>query len=146
MRIYRIYRTPSYIFDKLAWPLVLIASGLILLWVIVSAITAPEHDFQYSHSVDNGVIKKIYNCKAGKYSYRCDIRTTKGFLYDVDVTNYPDDGLNVGDSISYEYHYSAPTDKAKVMWCRNKLCIHRYNNTNVSSRYPDLYKTIMENQ
>lgn len=51
---------------------------------------------------DWGTISSIDNCKSSKYSLRCEVITDKYTFNSLDITDFPNDYLKVGDHIQFK--------------------------------------------
>lgn len=81
-------------------------------------------DNTYTDSIeDYGIVRDMSSCYAGKYRYRCKVTTTK-FIFDhLAVDEFPDDRIEVGDSIYHlirQYSYGKET-----FMCKNGSCVAR---------------------
>ena len=96
-------------------------------------------DYVFFYEKDWGEVQQLTNCHAGKYSYRCDIKTAKFRIDDFDVTRFPSDGVNTGDRLFKQYYYSASADMIKVNLCQNETCTVWRHQDNDPEYHPDLH-------
>ena len=69
---------------------------------------------------DWGEVKHLFKCSSSKYSYYCDVYTTKYTFYRMDITDFPSEGLYPGDKIFLEQRYFSRS--RNYFYCKNNLC------------------------
>lgn len=70
---------------------------------------------------DLGTVTSVSNCKSSKHSYRCTLKTDKFTWQSIDITDFPYDGVEVGDVLAYETVNEGGSSETK--YCRNGQCI-----------------------
>lgn len=70
---------------------------------------------------DWGIVLSITNCKKSKSSLRCKVDTNKFLFHDLDITDFPDNYLQVGDQISKQTLLYK--EVAKISYVRNNMAL-----------------------
>ncbi|GAF72782.1 unnamed protein product [marine sediment metagenome] len=107
--------------------LILAAIAIILLIFFTVPFVFAPGEFVEIKTEDWGVVHTIDSCHAGKYSYRCDVKTNVYHFKEIDITDFPDNSLAVGDKIFRQD--DVYENKIEIYYCKNKMCSpHGYCN------------------
>ena len=68
-----------------------------------------------------GTVLSVDNCNAGKYSYRCTVRTNLGAYHDMDVSDFPGEGVSIGDVLFIQRVNDGREQKSSL--CKNNSCV-----------------------
>ena len=101
--------------------------GVVILSTLLLAGCTEGNKFKQKEIViqDWGTVVRVSNCDAGKYSYTCRVETTKFIWGSMDITDFPYEGLEVGDKIFLETVNVG--GESNTRRCRNNMCNHYRN-------------------
>jgi len=106
---------------KILLHLSVLLGSAVLVALIGSALHVDANAPKEITVTDWGTVTKITNCEMGKYSYYCMVYTDKvRFTRPVDITDFPYEGLEVGDVLAREA--VCQDGRETVRWCRNGMC------------------------
>lgn len=94
---------------------VLVVSGVVAL-----SGCAPKEHAPTTKKGLYGTVAEVSNCRVGKYSYTCTVKTNLKVFAGFSVNSFPGNMVNPGDVLYYtELNYG---DRVEEFMCRNSQC------------------------
>lgn len=67
-----------------------------------------------------GIVKRVSDCHVGKHSYRCRVETDLSVYYEMDVSDFPNEFVEIGDHLFIERINDGREINSSL--CKNDKC------------------------